>query len=100
MEILEHVLIILAMMPAIMWPAVFVVVLIDKLRGRSMPSFFGGGGRHHFLNRRPLAWWQHVLLSPVYLLGLAFIALLWLFFAPPMFIIELPARLKARKIKP
>jgi hypothetical protein len=100
MEIIEHALIILAMIPAIAWPAVFVVVLIDKLRGRSIPSFFGGVGRHHFLNRRPLTWWQIVLLSPVFLLGLAFIAILWLVFAPPMYIIEWPARLKARKIKP
>ena len=81
------------------WAAVFVVVFIDRLRGHSSPRFFGGSGRHHFPNRRPLAWWQHVLLSPVYLIFFTLMALLWLFFAPPMFIVELPARLKARRIQ-
>jgi hypothetical protein len=98
MDTLKEVGIAFVGMLGLAWAAVFVVVFIDKLRGRSVPRFLGCG-RYHVPKPRPLAWWQHLLLSPVYCLFILLMSLLWLFFFPPMFIIELPARLKARRIE-
>ena len=82
----------------LVWAAVFVVVFIDKLRGRTNPRFFGKG-RYHLPKARPLAWWKHLLLTPFYCIFILLMALVWLFLIPPMFLIELPARLKARRIE-
>jgi hypothetical protein len=96
MEILEHALVIFAAMLAIVWPAVFVVVLIDKLRGTSMGSFFTGGRYHLPKNLRPLSWQQHLIRLPLYCVIVPAFAMCLLFLLPPLYVIELPGRLRAR----
>ena len=98
MDTLEEIGVIFVEIQLLAWVATFIVVFIDKLRGRCMPNFLCGG-RYHLPKARPMAWWQQVLHAPVYLVVLLLIALLWLVFVPAMFIIESPAKLKTRRIK-
>lgn|SRR5258708_39693865 len=95
METPKDVFIGLAMLVGIAWPAVFVVVLLDRLRGRSVPRFFGGG-RHHFPKLPPLPWWHHLIRLPLYSVVILVLALGCILFLAPMFVVELPARLRAR----
>jgi hypothetical protein len=86
MEILENILIWLAMFLGIGWFAVFICALASKRRG-TMPRFFSGGSRH-FTSRRPLAWWQHLIRSPLYLIFFLVFGLCCLILLPPMFVVE------------
>jgi len=86
MEILEHILFWLAMFLGIGWSAVFICALASRQRG-ARPRFFSGGSRH-FMNRRPLAWWQHLIRSPLYLIFFLVFGLGCLILLPPMFVVE------------
>jgi hypothetical protein len=86
MEILEHILIWLAIFLGIGWSAVFICALASKQRG-TMPRFFSGGSRH-FTSRRPLAWWQHLIRLPLYIIFLLVFGLCCLILLPPMFVVE------------
>jgi hypothetical protein len=86
-EILKNVLICFVMLLGIGWTAVFICALMDKSRGRDLPSF-GRGGVRHFRERRPLVWWQHLIRLPLYLIFIPTFALCCLILLPPMFMVE------------
>ena len=75
MDTLKEAGIIFVGMLILAWAAVFVVVFIDKLRGRTPPRFFGGG-HCHVPKPNPLVWWKHLLLSPIYCVLILLLALL------------------------
>jgi hypothetical protein len=96
MQTLKEALIGFCIMLGIVWLAIFVVVLLDRIRGRSVSHFFGSG-RYHLphLPQSSLPWWHWVRLL---LYCSVFLLFMWgcLLMVPPMFVIELSARLRAR----
>jgi hypothetical protein len=72
----------LAIMVGIGWPAVLVVFFLDRIRGRSVPRFFGGG-RYHVPKLPPLPWWQYLFRLPVYCLVVLALSVCWLVILPP-----------------
>ena len=86
MEILEHILVGIAMILGIGWPAVFICALISRARG-TMPRFFSGGSRH-FMNRKPMTWQQHLIRLPLYIIFFVVFGLCCLILLPPMFVVE------------
>ena len=95
MDIFEHTLIKVALMLGIIWPAVFVLVFLDRLRGSSM-SFFGGGRYHLPKIWRPLSWQRHLIRLPYYCVCIPAFALCCLFIFPPLYMVELGTKLLAR----
>ena len=65
MEVLRVALVMLA----IIWSAVFLLALIDRLRGATLRFF--GGGRYHLPDLPALRWWQHMIRLPLYILVFA-----------------------------
>jgi preprotein translocase subunit SecG len=96
MATFEHALIILALMFCVVWPSIFVVVLLDKIRGTNMGSFFGGGRYHLPKNLRPLSWQKHLIRLPLYCVIIPAFAMCCLLILPPLYVIKLGARLRIR----
>jgi hypothetical protein len=93
MQIVENGLFGLAIMLGIAWPAVFLLMLIDKLRGTSMGGFFSGGRYHLPKNLQLLSWHQHLILLPLYCVFFPCLALYCVMIIPPMYVFELGTRL-------
>jgi hypothetical protein len=78
----------------LVWLAVFLLAFIDRLRGSSL-SFFTGG-RYHLPRFPAVPWWQHVLRSLLYVVALLSLVFFCIAIVPPMFIVDLPRRLRDR----
>jgi len=94
-EFFEYALLLFAVMLGIVWTAVFVVVAYDKFLGRKVPRFFGAGG-YHPVTPLPLPWWRHLIRFPLYCVGIIALPLCMLFILPPMYVVELAGRWRAR----
>jgi hypothetical protein len=77
------------------WSAVFVVMLLDKVRGRPT-TVFSSGGIYHRPKIRPLAWWQHAIRFPLYCVFVPAFAICLLILVPPTRIVALASKAKAR----
>jgi len=97
MDFLKHILLGLAGTLAIGWTAVFVVVFLDRLRGRGVPPSFFRGGRYHLpKNLRSLSWHQHLIRLPLYCVGIPAFALCCLIILPPLYVIDLGGKFRAK----
>jgi hypothetical protein len=96
MQIIENALLNLAIMIGIAWPAVFLLMIIDKVRGTSMGGFFRGGRYHLPKYVRHLSWHQHLIRLPLYCVFVPCFALCWLLIAPPFFVCHLGASLRMK----
>jgi hypothetical protein len=78
----------------LVWAAVFLLAFVDRLRGTSLRFF--GGGRYHVPRLPSLAWWQHAIRVPYYALVLLSLTFFYIAIFPPMFVVDLPRRLRER----
>jgi hypothetical protein len=95
METLKQALTGVGILLGIVWLGVFVIALFGRIRGRSAVSFTVKDIRLLHCPQLPLPWWHWVRLL---FYCSAFLLFIWgcVLILPPMFVIELPARLKAR----
>lgn len=94
METFKSILIWCAIAIGLVWPAVFICALSDKLRGYQAVDFTEGD-KYEPPPGKPMAWWQHVLLSPLYALFLLLMVVLVILFVPPLVVLGCASKLKA-----
>ena len=84
-----------AMWAGIVWPAVFLGVYLERHRRRFMPRFLGDV-RCYLPKQQRVVWWRGLPRLPLSCVFMFYVALVNFLILPPMFIVELPARLRAR----
>jgi len=94
METLKTLLICSAMVVGIVWVAVFICGLSDRLRGYQPPDFTEGE-EYQLPPKQSRPWWQHVLLSPFYALLIVLMVMLSILLVPPLVVLGRATKLKA-----
>jgi hypothetical protein len=82
-----------ALVVGIVWVAVFLCGLRDRLQGVEPPDFIKGE-EEELPPKEPRPWWQHVLRSPIYALLIVFMVVLGIFLVPPLAVLGGATKLK------
>jgi len=86
----------LAMLAGIAWPVILVTALRDRRPDRP-PSRLIGHWQDYRPKQPPEVWWHHLIRLPFYCGFILFVALINFLFLPPMLVVELWAKLRARR---
>jgi len=84
------------MVLAIAWSAGFLLVCNDRIRGAS--SRFFCGRHYHIPHLPPLRWCHHAIRLPLYVVAIAGLLLFCVLILPPIFVVEVPPRLRRKAL--
>lgn len=79
----------------IAWPTIFVAALFSRREGH-MPSCCFGHWHDYMPKQSPEVWWHHLIRLPFYCAFILFVTLLNLILLPPILVLDLSARLRAK----
>jgi len=96
MHTMFEVLIGVGMLAVIAWPAIMLTLEFDAIRRYRVSREIIGDVRHYLPNQPRLVWWQHLVRLPLYAVFITALALVNFIILPPMLLVELPARMRAK----